>query len=248
MKQGYNARLDDSMGARSGSKTQSMKSRRDESEGMEKSSGKKKFSGNKSSAQGSMMMGGKMKKMYESGGMIKAMLKDPKQRKFAMQALDAARDTDSPAVIEGRAGRGKGENVAGSGMKMKYQKGGKIRGVGKKKTDLGASGMGRVMKQTGQIVAENGAMVPKKKSPKEELDAMTINELRRSLSKAGVAGIGKGSGPGSKVAYDENRSGPSFQNDLAAMTKVAKKKGVYQSARSNAVAGFRKKYGQNIKK
>tara|TARA_R110000796_G_scaffold16600_4_gene51699 strand:+ start:3846 stop:4586 length:741 start_codon:yes stop_codon:yes gene_type:complete len=246
MKQGYNARLDDSMGARSGSKSQSMKSRRDESEGMEKSSGKRKFSGDKS--MDTFMGGGKMKKMYESGGMIKAMLKDPKQRKFAMQALDAARDTDSPAVIEGRAGRGRGENVAGSGMKMKYQKGGKIRGVGKKKTDLGASGMGRVMKQTGQIVAENGAMVPKKKSPKEELDTMTINELRRSLSKAGVSGIGKGSGPGSKVAYDENRSGSSFQNDLAAMTKAAKKKGVYESARSNAVAGFRKKYGQNIKK
>jgi len=149
MKQGYNARLDDSMGARSGSKSQSMKSRRDESEGMEKSSGKRKFSGDKS--MDTFMGGGKMKKMYESGGMIKAMLKDPKQRKFAMQALNAARDTDSPAVIEGRAGRGKGENVAGSGMKMKYEKGGKIRGVGKKKTDLGASGMGRVMLQTGQI-------------------------------------------------------------------------------------------------
>lgn len=151
MKQGYNARLDDSMGARSGSKSQSEKSRRDESEGMEESSGNKKFSGNKSSEQGSFMMGGKMKKMYESGGMIKAMLKDPKQMAFAKEALDAARDTNSPAVISGRAGRGKGENVAKAGMKMNYQKGGKIRGVGKKKTDLSASGMGRVMLQTGQI-------------------------------------------------------------------------------------------------
>ena len=34
--QGYNARLDDSMGARNGKKTQSMKSRRDESKSMSK--------------------------------------------------------------------------------------------------------------------------------------------------------------------------------------------------------------------
>ena len=33
MKQGYNDRLDESMGARSGKKSQSMKSRRDESKG-----------------------------------------------------------------------------------------------------------------------------------------------------------------------------------------------------------------------
>ena len=52
-KQGYNARLDDSLGAKNGKKKQSMKDRRDESEGMEKSMGKRKYSGNKSSAQGS---------------------------------------------------------------------------------------------------------------------------------------------------------------------------------------------------
>ena len=34
--QGYNARLDDSMGARNGKKSQSMKSRRDESKAMSK--------------------------------------------------------------------------------------------------------------------------------------------------------------------------------------------------------------------
>jgi len=54
-KQGYNARLDDSLGAKNGKKKQSMKSRRDESEGMEKKMGKKKFSGNKSSAQGKVL-------------------------------------------------------------------------------------------------------------------------------------------------------------------------------------------------
>lgn len=49
-KQGYNDRLDESLGSKNGKKTQSMKSRRDESEGMEKSKDKGKFSGNKSSS------------------------------------------------------------------------------------------------------------------------------------------------------------------------------------------------------
>ena len=53
--QGYNDRLDDSLGEKDGkesSKEQSEKDRRDESEGEEKSKGKKKYSGNKSSSQG----------------------------------------------------------------------------------------------------------------------------------------------------------------------------------------------------
>ncbi len=52
MKQGYNSRLDESLGARNGKKSQSLKSRRNESKGMEKASGKRAYSGNKSSAQG----------------------------------------------------------------------------------------------------------------------------------------------------------------------------------------------------
>ncbi|QDP48543.1 MAG: hypothetical protein Tp158DCM1228761_45 [Prokaryotic dsDNA virus sp.] len=52
MKQGYNARLDESMGSRNGKKSQSFKDRRDESKGMEKAMGMKAYSGNKSSAQG----------------------------------------------------------------------------------------------------------------------------------------------------------------------------------------------------
>ena len=52
MKQGYNARLDESMGSRNGKKSQSLKDRRDESKGMEKAMGMKAYSGNKSSAQG----------------------------------------------------------------------------------------------------------------------------------------------------------------------------------------------------
>ena len=46
MKQGYNARLDESLGMRDGkesSKSQSLKSRRDESEGMEKKLGRRKY-------------------------------------------------------------------------------------------------------------------------------------------------------------------------------------------------------------
>tara|TARA_R110002012_G_scaffold69752_2_gene180236 strand:+ start:446 stop:3235 length:2790 start_codon:yes stop_codon:yes gene_type:complete len=46
--QGYDDKLDDSLGAKNGKKKQSMKDRRDESEGMEKSKGKRKFSGDKS--------------------------------------------------------------------------------------------------------------------------------------------------------------------------------------------------------
>ena len=53
-KQGYNARLDESLGMRDGKesgKKQSYKSRRDESKGMEKSLGHPAYSGNKSSSQ-----------------------------------------------------------------------------------------------------------------------------------------------------------------------------------------------------
>jgi len=50
--QGYNSRLDESLGSRNGKKGQSMKSRRNESKGMEKSMSKKAYSGNKGSSQG----------------------------------------------------------------------------------------------------------------------------------------------------------------------------------------------------
>ena len=46
-KQGYNDRLDESMGERNGPAMQGMKARRDESEGMEKAMGKRKFAGDK---------------------------------------------------------------------------------------------------------------------------------------------------------------------------------------------------------
>ena len=42
--QGYNARLDESLGARDGKKSQSFKDRRDESKGAEKAAGKRAYS------------------------------------------------------------------------------------------------------------------------------------------------------------------------------------------------------------
>ena len=59
---GYNARLDESMGGRSGSKSQSEKSRRDASEGMEKSMGRRKFAG-----AGTMDVG---RKKMRKGGLV----------------------------------------------------------------------------------------------------------------------------------------------------------------------------------
>ena len=43
-KQGYNARLDESLGARNGKKSQSLKARRDESKGAKKAAGKRTYS------------------------------------------------------------------------------------------------------------------------------------------------------------------------------------------------------------
>ena len=51
-KQGYNARLDESLGARNGKKSQPIKMRRKESKGAKKAAGKRAYSGNKSSDQG----------------------------------------------------------------------------------------------------------------------------------------------------------------------------------------------------
>jgi len=55
-KQGYSARLDESMGGRSGRKSQSEKSRRDESTGMESSTGRRKYA-----AVGTMDKSGRVK-------------------------------------------------------------------------------------------------------------------------------------------------------------------------------------------
>lgn len=61
--QGFNDRLDESMGARNGKKMQDMKARRDESEGMEEAMGRRKFAGNRSmdKAMPRMKKGGKVR-------------------------------------------------------------------------------------------------------------------------------------------------------------------------------------------
>jgi hypothetical protein len=62
-RQGYNARLDDSMGSRNGAKAQGMGARRNESMGMEKAMGKPAYSGDAMM----MMYGGSPKKMKKGG-------------------------------------------------------------------------------------------------------------------------------------------------------------------------------------
>ena len=136
MSQGYNARLDDSMGAKNGKKKQSMKSRRDESEGMEESMGKRKFAGDKAmkfQAGGRMPVGmanpragvsaGEMLQpapapiMAETGGMGRRRINDPtpaQQQQAMRQARSAAR--------RGGGGRKAGGNI--------YKAGGKVRGAG----------------------------------------------------------------------------------------------------------------------
>ena len=136
MSQGYNARLDDSMGAKNGKKKQSKKSRRDESEGMEESMGKRKFAGDKAmkfQAGGRMPVGmanpragvsaGEMLQpaqapiMAETGGMGRRRINDPtpaQQQQAMRQARSAAR-------------RGGGGRKAGGKI---YKAGGKVRGAG----------------------------------------------------------------------------------------------------------------------
>lgn len=82
-------------------------------------------------------------------------------------------------------------------------------------------------------------------TPKEELDRLTMNELRKALDGAGVAGIPIGAGA-AKYSSEENKGMSSFAYDLNAMTSAAKKKGVYQDARMKAVAEWRKKYGTGL--
>ena len=61
--QGFNDRLDESMGAVTALRMQGMKARRDESEGMEKAMGRRKFAGNRSmdKAMPRMKKGGKVR-------------------------------------------------------------------------------------------------------------------------------------------------------------------------------------------
>jgi len=72
MTQGYNARLDESLGARNGAKSQSLKARRDESKGMEKAMGKGAYSGASTMAKKGKMIkarGGVMVKTKLNGNL-----------------------------------------------------------------------------------------------------------------------------------------------------------------------------------
>ena len=76
--QGYNARLDESLGARNrGKKTQTMKSRRDESKGTEKAMGKRAYS-----AVSTMDKGRRTRKA--NGGGVASSDKTPQHKRMAM--------------------------------------------------------------------------------------------------------------------------------------------------------------------
>ena len=94
MGQGYNARLDDSLGAKHGSKSQSEKSRRDESEGMEKSMHKRKFSGNKSSAQGGTGHTGHVTGQHDRPHILKHMNPDLAYMPIVDREYDAMKKGD----------------------------------------------------------------------------------------------------------------------------------------------------------
>lgn len=124
MKQGYNARLDDSLGAKNGKKKQSMKSRRDESESMEK----RKFAGDKA-----------MK--FQRGGVMEPEL--PPRPDIPSTPSPQYMDDIYPreprgawAMPETRKARRQEGKRTGRGRKAggqvgTYKSGGKVRGAGK---------------------------------------------------------------------------------------------------------------------
>ena len=154
-KQGYNARLDDSMGAKNGKKKQGMKSRRDESEGMEKSMGKRKFAGDKAMK---FQAGGRMpagmanpragvnnREMPQQEAPDQDMMSTPaptldvpitgsrSPRRIndptPEQQREAIRQARRQARSSARRGTGGGRRKAG-GQIGAYKAGGKVRGVG----------------------------------------------------------------------------------------------------------------------
>ena len=138
-KQGYNARLDDSMGAKNGKKKQSMKSRRDECEGMEKSMGKRKFAGDKAmkfQRGGPMPAGMANPRAGVTGGMRQQELIDPETGLPPKEGSMPPRRINDPTPAQQRqamrqarsaARRGGGGRKAGGKI---YKAGGKVRGAG----------------------------------------------------------------------------------------------------------------------
>src|SRR6056300_1512567 len=138
-KQGYNARLDDSMGAKNGKKKQSMESRRDESEGMEKSMGKRKFAGDKAmkfQRGGRMPVGMANPRAGVTGGpsalteYIDANGLPMPEESRPRRISDPTAEQRRQAAARSRRGstrRGGGGRKAGGKI---YKSGGKVRGAG----------------------------------------------------------------------------------------------------------------------
>jgi len=138
-KQGYNARLDDSMGAKNGKKKQSMKSRRDESEGMEKSMGGRKFAGDKAmkfQRGGRMPVGMANPRAGVTGGpsslteYIDANGLPMPEESRPRRISDPTAEQRRQAAARSRRGstrRGGGGRKAGGKI---YKSGGKVRGAG----------------------------------------------------------------------------------------------------------------------
>ena len=144
-KQGYNARLDDSMGAKNGKKKQGMKSRRDESEGMEKSMGKRKFAGDKAmkfQRGGPMPAGMANPRAGVSGvatpptGPFPEPKKMPTTLDVPMTGSRPPRRINDPTPAQQRQARRQARSAArrgGGGRKAGgkiYKAGGKVRGAG----------------------------------------------------------------------------------------------------------------------
>jgi len=139
-KQGYNARLDDSMGAKNGKKKQPMKSRRDESEGMEKSMGKRKFAGDKAmkfQRGGPMPAGMANPRAGVTGGMRQQELIDPPTGlPMPEEGSMPPRRINDPTPAQQRQARRQARSSArrgGGGRKAGgkiYKAGGKVRGAG----------------------------------------------------------------------------------------------------------------------
>src|SRR6056300_545129 len=141
-KQGYNARLDDSMGAKNGKKKQSMKSRRDESEGMEKSMGGRKFAGDKAmkfQRGGRMPVGMANPRAGVTGGpsalteYIDAnglpMPEESRPRRISDPTAEQRRQAAARASRRARGGRRAGAGGRKAGGKI-YKAGGKVSGAG----------------------------------------------------------------------------------------------------------------------
>ena len=180
-KQGYNARLDDSLGAKNGKKKQSMKSRRDESEGMEKKMGNKKFSGNKSSAQGKVLR----EPSYADQGKV---LREPSYRGVKAKAptkMSNKRKVKAVAKAKGFPTKtARGKNRATKEQKMEVKK---------------------AMESMSKSPAKK-PLVGKQKSLPKELQEAILKSPGKMLSKSGIKMMDKSPAKGMKINPREEGS------------------------------------------